>query len=96
MKKARVLLLMASVTVWGGFVWIGRDLLQGVEAKHTAGYPNTEQLRYYFITPLVMLFTAVLPPIILWRTRWEMFGTLWLVLTLFAVFPYILPYSGGV
>jgi hypothetical protein len=82
--------------VWGGLSWMGWGGIQYVESQHAVGYPNTGQIGYYLVIPLMMLSASLVPAALLGQTKWSAAANLWLSLTLIAAFPYLLPYTGGV
>jgi hypothetical protein len=88
MKKAPLILMALNGLVWGG--------IKSIEAQHAAGYPNSGQIGNYLALPLVMLTVSLVPGALLGQTKWSMVANIWCCLTLIAVFPYLLPYSGGV
>jgi hypothetical protein len=96
MKKTPLFLMALNILVWGGLSWIGWGLIRSVEARHAAGYPNLGQIEYYLVLPLLMLSVSLVPGAFLGQTRWSSLATIWCSLTLIAVVPYLLPYSGGV
>lgn len=96
MKKASLVLPAINGLVWGGLSWIGWDGIKYIESQHATGYPNSGQIGYYVTIPLVMLAVALVPAALLSQTRWSFVGNIWCSLTLIAVFPYLLPYGGGV
>ena len=55
MRIAAYFLMVLNTLVWGGLVWIGVGLMQGVAERHVPGYPNNGQIAYYVVTPLVVL-----------------------------------------
>jgi len=96
MKKAPLILMALNGLVWGGLSWMGWDGIKSIEAQHAAGYPHAGQIGYYLAIPLLMLPAALLPGALLGQTKWSAGANLWCSLTLLAVFPYLLPYGGGV
>jgi len=96
MKKAALILPAINGLVWGGLSWMGWDGIKYIESQHAAGYPNSGQIGYYLAIPLVMLSVSLVPGAFLSQTKWSFVGSIWCGLTLIAVFPYLLPYAGGV
>jgi len=96
MKKASLALMVLNGFVWGGLSWMGWDGIKSIEAQHVLGYPNTGQIGYYLALPLVMLTASLVPGALLGQTRWYAAANAWCTLTLIAIFPYLLPYGGGV
>ena len=96
MKKAALILPVTNGLVWGGLSWMGWDGIQYIESQHAAGYPSSGQIGYYLTVPLITLILSLVPGILLSQTKWSWMGNIWCGLTLIAVFPYLLPYGGGV
>ena len=96
MKRSTVILLALNGLVWGGLSWAGWDGIKYIESQHAAGHPNSGQIGYYLAIPLLMLSLSLVPTALLSQTKWCIAGNIWCGLTLIAVFPYLLPYGGGV
>jgi len=96
LRIRRSILLVANLLIWGGFIWMGWRLIEHSKAQQVPGYPNAGQIQYYEIFPVIMFLAASLPAITLWKTRWGKYGTMWLALTLLAIFPYACFYTGGI
>ncbi|WP_050425127.1 hypothetical protein [Bradyrhizobium tropiciagri] len=96
MKKTPLILMILNGLVWGGLSWVGWKLMTAKEAQHLAGYPNTDQIGYFFAAPLLMLTASLVPVALLGQTKWSTIANCWGFLTLFAVLPYLVPYTGGV
>ena len=96
MKKAPLVLMVLNAFVWGSLSWMGWDGIKSIESQHVTGYPNTGQIGYYLASPLIMLSVSLLPMAFLSQTKWLAAANLWGALTLILVFPYLLPYGGGV
>jgi hypothetical protein len=95
-KKAPLILMALNGLVWGGLSWMGWGAMKDVLAQHVVGAPNSGQIGYYLVFPLVMLTVSLLPGALLGQTRWSAVANGWCSLTLVAVFPYLLPYTGGI
>ena len=96
MKLAPLILTVINAVVWGGLSWMGRGGIAYIESQHAPGYPNLGQIQFYLAFPLLMLSVALVPAVLLSQTKWSVFGSLWSVLTLLAVIPYLFYYGGGV
>jgi NADH:ubiquinone oxidoreductase subunit H len=96
MKKAPLVLMSLNGVAWGGLARLGWDGIKTIELQHAAGYPNTGQVGYYLVIPLLMLTVSLVPSAFLGQTRWSGLSNVWGGLTLIAVFPYLIPYGGGV
>jgi hypothetical protein len=70
--------------------------MKNVMSQLVVGYPNSGQVGYYLVFPLVMLTASLVPGALLGQTKWSIGANIWCSLTLIAVFPYMLPYTGGV
>jgi hypothetical protein len=89
----RYILTGLNLLIWGGLVWLGLELIR---TQHLRGYANAGQFQHYVTIPSIMVFVSILPPLVLWRTRWSGIGTGWAIITLLLLLPYMLAYSGGV
>jgi hypothetical protein len=96
MKVTPLILMVLNGLVWGGLSWVGWDLIKAVESRHVMGAPASGQISYYLAWPLLMLSVSLVPGALLGQTRWSALANLWCSLTLLAVVPYLLPYSGGI
>ena len=96
MKKAPLILMALNGLVWGDLSWHGWDGIKYIESQHAAGYPTSGQIGYYLAIPLLMLSISLVPSALLGQTKWSAAANLWSGLSLIAVFPYLLPYGGGV
>ena len=94
MKKAPLILMALNALVWGGLAWMGFDGEKGVEGR--VGAVALGQAEYYVMIPLLMLTVSLVPGALLGQTKWSAAANIWCSLTLIAVFPYLLPYAGGV
>ncbi len=94
MKISTIVLMILNVAVWGGLVFLGRDLLQGVVQQHVPGYPNSEQVHYYFHAPIVILLFSVCWPLMAWRLQTWARNAVPMATLLFLPI-YLFPYSGG-
>lgn len=96
MKKMPLVLMALNGAVWGGLSAMGWNLIKYAIGRNIAGFPNTGQLGYYLVTPLIMLTASLVPGALLGQTRYSAGANVWCSLTLVAVVPYLLPYTGGV
>jgi hypothetical protein len=92
---ANAVLAAINLLVWGGFIWLGIDLVRGVTAQHAPGYPNHGQITYYIRFPILM---AVLTLSVYLLSRFTRYGGVALALQIFLLltfFPFVLTYTGG-
>ncbi|WP_266181900.1 hypothetical protein [Dyella humicola] len=95
MKTSHVL---GSITaaIWVFFVWKGYSSLKYLDGQHVPGYPSSGQVNFYFHFPIVVLLIVL---IALAASRYRMLkipAVLLYTLSLLAVLPYLLGYTGGV
>jgi hypothetical protein len=93
----RILTLIAptiNAVLWGGLFFVGHDLLTAREAR--VGSSSLAQVDFYAVFPLIVLIVSLTPSVLLSQTRWHPIGTVWSILTLVLLLPYILVYGGGV
>ena len=85
-----------NILIWGGLIFLGYNLIDGVVAQKVVGYPNFGQITYYLYAPIVMVAVAVVT--YLFSRLGRFIGLLLAIQTvvLLAFFPYILAYTGGV
>jgi hypothetical protein len=96
MKKAPLILMALNGLVWGGLSWTGWGLIKANNERNLASHPSPAQIWYYLVFPLLMLSVSLVPGALLGQTKWSAVANVWCSLTLFAVFPYVMPYSGGI
>lgn len=89
-RVRRIALMAANLLVWGDLAYSGWTFYR----FERAGF-DPARFRYYVAFPTIMLLIVLLPPVVLWRTRRAILGSVWLMLTLLAVLPYIFFYTGG-
>ena len=95
MRISSLILPAINGVLWGGLIWAGSQAMNSVRSQHVPGYPNSGQIEYYVVAPIVMLCVAVLPAIIVSQTKWATFGNVWATLTLTLLVPYGCFYTGG-
>ena len=95
MKRASLVLLVLNGFIWGWMSWEGWGGIRYVESQHAPGFPNSGQIFFYVVFPLVMLSLALVPAAALSQTRWAALGNAWSVFTLFLLLPYLFYYGGG-
>ena len=96
MKLTALILIAVNGLVWGGLSRMGWNLVKNVESQHVPGYPNSGQILYYVIVPLVMLSVALVPAAFLSQSRWAALGNVWSAVTLILVLPFLFLYFGGI
>jgi len=83
--------------IWLGLIWLGWGLIEGVHAQHVPGFPNSSQITYYVCIPIAVVTGLALVAIISNRLiRTPVLLNLVSTGVLIFLFPYMLPYSGGV
>ena len=95
-RSANLTALVASI-LWGLLFLAGRDGTYGIYEQGAGIAPNSGQIDYYIVFPLMILLGVAGCA---WLTngtqRWFPFlGTI-SALSLFALLPYLFGYSGGV
>ena len=96
MRTANVLTAIAAFC-WLGFASLGRGGILGIVGQGAEGYPNAAQIDYYFTTPVVVSVVLLLTAWICNAARrWAGLLSGLSGLSLLALIPYLLPYSGGV
>ena len=96
MKITPLILPAVNGIAWGGFAWLGWDMLKSIESQHAPGYPSSGQILWIEIFPLIMLLVSLVPSALLSQTKWSTFGNIWSLLTLVLFFPYFCSSGGGV
>ena len=95
MGAPRLLLLIGGL-LWGALALMGWGGIQSIAAQHAPGYPNAGQIHYYVLIPLA---ASALSFALLGATWFGRFvGALSAagLLLILLIFPYLLPYTGGV
>lgn len=64
LKRAVNILTGLDCVLWSGLLWVGVNLIEAVNARHIAGYPNSTQIIYYIGVPGVVIAALVLSAII--------------------------------
>ena len=96
MRGANILTGVA-VLAWVGLSLIGLSLLQGVVEQGIPGYPNSGQIQYYVINPLVVAALLVACAWFCNRVVRRPVVLGWLAaIALFSVSIYMLGFGGGV
>jgi hypothetical protein len=96
MRAANILAGIA-IAIWLALAFAGRGLVYGVIEQHAAGYPNRAQFEYYFAIPVGVVIALLLCA---WlcnafrRSPWLLMVTS--AISILALGPYLLPYSGGI
>jgi hypothetical protein len=86
-----------AISLWLALAFIGRGLIYGVIEQHVLGYPNRGQIEYYLTIPVAVAIALL---ICAWlcnairRLPWLL--AVVSALSMLALGPYLLPYSGGV
>ena len=94
--KAVGLLAAINAFAWGSLAILGASLIRGVADQKVVGYPAPEQITYYLYVPIA----ACLMALALWLLSRR--GTLRRIafgiqlITLVALAPYMLFFTGGV
>ena len=89
-------LTIINTLIWGALSWLGWDGLAIISAQRVGGYPNHGQTEYYLYIPFGM-FGLTIAGFVLSRFHNVRYAALILeILLLVAVFPFLLPYGGGV
>jgi hypothetical protein len=96
LNTASVVLSAVSILVWAGMTWLGAHLIRGVVAQHVTGYPDPVQITYYIRVPAIMLGCAIVAGLAALCTTYTRTARTVQVLLLIALFPFLLPYTGGV
>ena len=82
--------------LWGGLLWVGINLIEGVAAQHAPGYPNSTQIFYYVGVPGAVVAVLILSAVIF---NFVIRSPMWLgILSVVALLPlpfYLLMYGGG-
>ncbi|WP_293389355.1 hypothetical protein [Nevskia sp.] len=94
MKRISTVALVC-MTIWSLLAVMGYHVIEGVVAQHAEGYPNTGQLRFYIVFPLVVAASGAITAICFWFGRFRGPARLVQVLSLFATLPYLFLYTGG-
>jgi hypothetical protein len=96
MKAANITTAIAAI-LWLALFYMGRGLTYGVYAHGPGVFPNSGQFDYYVLFPICMAAGLML---VAWVTN--ALGRGFRVLLTFSacailfLFPYLLPYTGGV
>jgi hypothetical protein len=93
---ANAVLATINLLLWGGFTWLGIDLVAGVTTHHAPGYPNHGQIAYYIRFPILMAIFTVAVYLLSRFTRYGGAAVSLQILPLIAVLPFVLLYTGGV
>jgi hypothetical protein len=95
--RSENILPAVAMLAWAYMLWTGVDLLNGVAAQHVPGYPAPGQIQFLVGVPTVIC-TIVLTLTLLSNVtdRFWRFSHLVSALSLFALFPYLFVYGGGV
>lgn len=90
------LVLLISASLWGALALMGWDGIRSIADQQVAGYPNAGQIRYYLHMPLAAFALSAALLGLTWLRRWG--GALSAIgaLLILLIFPYLLPYTGGV
>ena len=89
-------LAVLNVIIWAPLTWIGWDWIQDVQSRNVAGYPSSEQVAFYFYTPLFVLLLVPLAYSLGRFTRLRRTALLLHVLPLVFFLPFLAAYGGGV
>jgi hypothetical protein len=96
MRTAANILVGFVCVLWGGLLWIGINLIEGVAARHVPGYPNSGQIFYYIGVPAAVTATLILSAVIFnFVVRCPLCLGLLSLLTFVALPMYLYGYTGG-
>ena len=95
MWLSRIPVAMALI-LWGLLAVAGYQGMLDIAAQGVPGYPNEGQRFYYLHIPLIMTGLSLVLAVASWRGRWTGPVGCLAGLLLLCLFPYLLPYSGGV
>lgn len=84
-----------AVALWTGLFYMGRGLTYGVYAHGDGVYPSSGQIDYYMVFPICVAALVMLTAWICNGLRSaQPLGAI-SIITLAALFPYLLAYTGG-
>jgi hypothetical protein len=89
-------LTIVNALIWGALSWSGWDGLASISAQKVEGYPNHAQTEYYLYIPLGMLALTIAGYALSRFGKARYVAWAIEILLLVAVFPFLLPYGGGV
>ena len=92
--KRRIAASLSSL-LWGLFVYLGYDGMQGIIRQRAPGYPNAGQWHYYVHFPMIMLLISVTLLLLAKRLPMAVFLTVW-ILQVVVFLPFLVGYGGGV
>ncbi len=82
--------------IWLFLVFEGYQGMQVAVAQHIRGYPSAGTFNVYVVFPSIGATAVVLSAVCFWFGRLKVFARIVQVLSLVAVLPYLLLYTGGV
>lgn len=94
--KTSYVLPSITAAIWGLFVWKGYSSLEDLKGQHVAGYPSSGQVNFYFHFPIVVLLIVLIALAASHYRALKIPAILLYALSLLAVLPYLLGYTGGV
>lgn len=94
--KASYVLASITAAVWGLFVLKGYSSLEDMKNQHVPGYPSSGQANFYFHFPIVVLLIVLVALAASHYRSLKIPAILLYALSLLAVLPYLLGYTGGV
>ncbi len=96
MRTTNALTILAGL-IWAALALLGRLMLEGVEAQRVSGYPSIAQIDWFIIGPLSVVSIILIAG---WvgnlHRRFAVFQLGVVVMTLFAILPYLMIYGGGI
>lgn len=94
--KTSYVLAAITTAIWGFFVLTGYGLLEDLKGRRVPGYPSPGQANFYLHLPIAVL-SIVLVALAASHYRPLKVPAIFLyTLSLLAVLPYLLGYTGGV
>jgi hypothetical protein len=94
--KTSYVLAGITAAIWGFFVWTGYGLLKELKGRRVPGYPSSGQANFYLHLPIAVLLIVLVALVASHYRPLKTPAILLYALSLLAVLPYFLGYTGGV
>ena len=95
MRAANITTGIAAI-LWFGLFVIGRELTYGIYTHGAGVFPNSGQIDWYIVFPVCVVATLMLCAWIcnIFRWAWPLLALS--IVSIVALFPFLLAYGGGV